>query len=347
MPTWGEIVDEVNQAENRLPDGRPDFDKVRRRYLAALAQKTGRATIVYSTAFLDKEGASNVGIALGDIQGFMNGVAGLQQRELDLLVTSPGGSPEAAESIVAYLRTRFDNIRAIVPVAAMSAATMLVLGSDEIVMGAHSQLGPIDPQFAVSTPDGPRTAPGQAILDQFEQAKQECKDPQNLPAWIPILRAYLPGLLAMCHDQREVAERMVRQWLERYMLRGDPKGAEKADAAAKWFANYDYFGSHGRRVSLQDVRGLGLHALALEDDDDLQDAVLSVHHCYSVTHSNTPAVKIIENHLGRAYVKIEREIVIRPAAPQPGAPPGTGQPLPPGVTPANRAARRRAQRGRR
>jgi len=345
MPAWADILKELTRPENALPNGSPGFDKVRRRYLAALAQKTGRATIVYSAAFLDKDAPSNVAITLGDIQGFMNAAAGLHDRRLDLLITSPGGSAEATESIVVYLRARFDHIRAIIPVAAMSAATMLALGCDEIVMGAHSQLGPIDPQFVINTPDGPRAAPAQAILDQFRQAKRECRNPQNLPAWMPILRAYLPGLLAMCRDQRKVARRMVRQWLEQYMLRDDPERARKAEDAARWFANYAYFGSHGRRVSLDDVRRLGLRGVALEDDQDLQDAVLSVHHCYSVTHANTPAVKIIENHLGRAYVKMEREVVVAVPAPSPPGPGGTGQPLQPTGALPTRAARRRVQRG--
>lgn len=345
MPTWGEVLDELNRPENTLPNGRPNHDAVRRRYLAALAQRTGRAVIVYSTAFLDKDSASNVAITLGDLQGFMNAAANLDQmRELDLLITSPGGSPEATESIISYLRTQFDHIRAFVPVAAMSAATMLALGCDEIVMGAHSQLGPIDPQFTIRTPEGPRSAPGQAILDQFDQAKEECRDPQNIAAWMPILRAYLPGLLSMCRDQREVAQRMVRQWLSQYMLRDDPKGDEKAAAAAEWFANYEYFGSHGRRVSLEDVQGLGLRVTALEDDQDLQDAVLSVHHAYSVTYSGTPAVKIIENHLGRAYVKLERDIIVQAAPPPPGAPGAAPQPVQPSGTPPGRGERRRVSR---
>ena len=174
MPTWGQILNECHCPDNSLPDGRPNYDAVRRRYLAALSQLTGRATIVYSTAFLDRDTPGNAAlIQLGDLQGFMNAVAGVSQRELDLIITSPGGYPEATESIVSYLRTRFDHIRAIVPVAAMSAATMLALGCDEIIMGAHSQLGPIDPQFTITTPDGPRSAPGQVILNQFEQAKEE------------------------------------------------------------------------------------------------------------------------------------------------------------------------------
>jgi hypothetical protein len=36
---------------------------------------------------------------------------------------------------------------------------------------------------------------------------------------------------------------------------------------------------------------------------ELQDLVLTVHHCYMLTLSNTLALKLIENHLGRATVK--------------------------------------------
>jgi len=90
-----------------------------------------------------------------------------------------------------YLRdVGFDLIRAVIPIAAMSASTMMALSCDEILMGHHSQLGPIDPQFTLMKPDGPRTAPAQAILDQFKLANQEyASSPQVLAAWLPILHS--------------------------------------------------------------------------------------------------------------------------------------------------------------
>lgn len=316
MPTWGEIGEELQLPENRQPDGRPNWDKVRRRYLLQLYQLTKRPVIVYATSFLEKDTPSNlVQITLGDQQGFMETVAGVQERQLDLIITSPGGLAEATESIVAYLRTKFDRIRAIVPVAAMSAATMLALGADEIVLGRHSQLGPIDPQITIATPEGPRTSPARAILDQFETAKLECQDPNNMAAWLPILRSYAPGLLSFCVDQQAVAERMVAQWLKSYMLRDDPDAESKADAAAKWFGSYENFRSHGRRVSLSDLHELGLVASELETDQALQDAVLSVHHALSHTFVQTGAVKIIENHAGRAWIKMTAQMLIQQPAP--------------------------------
>ena len=126
---------------------------------------------------------------------------GVEQRELDLILHSPGGSPQAAEQILEYLRTRFDYIRAIVPLQAKSAATMIALGCDEILVGAHSELGPIDPQILVPVPEGSRFAPAHAILRDFERAKNECKqDVSSIAAWTPILRSYAGGLIEFCNQ---------------------------------------------------------------------------------------------------------------------------------------------------
>jgi len=65
---------------------------------------------------------------------------------LNILLHSRG-SPEVVASIVRYLRTTFADLSVFVPLAAMSAATMWALAANEIVMGKHSQLGPIDLQM--------------------------------------------------------------------------------------------------------------------------------------------------------------------------------------------------------
>lgn len=291
--------------------------------------------------------ADQVTINLSDVQGFMEAVSNIDERELDLILHSPGGSAEAAESIVEYLRTRFDHIRVIVPLAAMSAATMVALGADEIIMGSHSQLGPIDPQFTIFTPEGPRAAPAQAIKDQFEKAKQECADePAHVTAWLPILRAYGPGLLAQCDHQRELAENLVARWLERYMFAASADAAAMAATTAAWFANFSDFGSHGRRVSRDDARAQNVVVIDLEDDDELQELVLSVHHMVNHTMSSTGAFKLIENHKGRAFIQVAQPVLIQSGGPAPIAQQPTPPPLPAGGGP-NRAQRRQQQKKRR
>lgn len=335
MPTWGEILNELKQTRNPHGPGY-DFDALRRRYLKALHELTGRAVILYSTAFLESRWIPplDLQIGLADIQGLMETVSSVTERHLDLIIHSPGGSAEAAESMVVYLRRRFDHVRVFIPVAAMSAATMIALSGNEIVMGQHSQLGPIDPQFIISTPEGPRSAPAKAILKQFELAKEQCKDPSNLAAWMPILRSYAPGLLTQCEDSQTLARQMVSGWLKSYMFAGDPEAENKADSIGGWFANYENFRSHGRRVGYDELVGIGVKVTRLEGDDDLQDAILSVHHATMHTFSGTASAKIVENHHGRAWIRMAGQVLVQ-ASPQ-----GT----PDNPPPLNRAERRRLAR---
>src|SRR5258706_6904061 len=116
--------------------GQPvDFDSVRRKYLLNLHQLTGRSVILYTTDWLRGRIPGATSIALEDMQGMMEVCKNLPGPNLDLIIHSPGGSAEATASIVKYLRRKYTHIRAFIPLAAMSAATMWALAADEIYMG--------------------------------------------------------------------------------------------------------------------------------------------------------------------------------------------------------------------
>lgn len=317
MPSWGEILGEVQQSASER-GGSPDFDGIRRKYLAQLHELTNRDTILYSTDWFNKPGPA-ASIGLEDMQGMMEVCRGLRGPALDIILHSPGGSAEATASIVRYLRRKFSDIRVFVPLAAMSAATMWCLSANEIVMGKHSQLGPIDPQLVTNQGQ----LPARAIIEQFERAKQECaRDPSVFGAWLPILQQYGPALLEQCEKAEELARRLVQEWLQTYMFAGRKGAASKADKVAHYFADYSIHQSHSLGIDRDQVRGQGVRILDLEKDQHLQDAVLSVHHATMHTFAGA-AVKIIENHHGRAFVKIQQQIAIQvPAMPVPGQPPG-------------------------
>ena len=344
MATWGEVEQEL--LATRLPNGTPDFDRVRRKYLADLAAHTKRSTIVYETAgFAPPPGVSpdDVSITLDpDVGAFMEVVHGLPKDDpIDLILHSPGGTAEAAEAIVEYLRGRFPGLRVIVPVAAMSAATMMAMAADEIVMGAHSQLGPIDPQLTIGTPEGPRSAPAAAIRQQFAEATADlAQHPEHTAAWLPLLRSMAPALLQICEDAARLSKSMVADWLTRYMFsdHADPAvdGAKVADA----LSDYSSFMSHARRIGADQLRDLGLNVVDLEQDQQLQDLVLSVHHSVNHTMNHTGMVKLVENHLGKAFV---RRVAMLQVPVQVGPPPGAPPQLPEG----NREQRRQAERERR
>ena len=169
MPARNDIQAEIVNAKNASQDD------VRRKYLAELSGYTGRDTILYLSAYTTGKMSyippQLVSVMNDDIHGFMSSINGLSNDKLDLILHSPGGSAEAAEQIVNYLRAKYNHIRAIIPQNAMSAATMIACACDEIVMGKHSAIGPIDPQITFPTPTGLFTAPAQSLLAEFEQGK--------------------------------------------------------------------------------------------------------------------------------------------------------------------------------
>ena len=303
MPTWGDIQSELAATvpTQTIPveGAHPDFDGVRRKYLDNLHKVTKRPAIVYYSNWLNDDGSPQSSMTLDDVHGFMETVRGLEGEDLDLILHLPGGELEAAERIVAYLRAKFaGKIRAFVPLAAMSAGTILALGCDRIVMGAHSQLGPIDPQVPQQAGGIVRYAPALAALRQFDRAREEiAADESALAAWLPILEQYGPSFLAECEADAKRAEALVEEWLKQWMLKGKDK---LATSAAEWFADFETHLSHSRGLNREQITQQGIVVDNLEQNQKLQDAVLSVHHAFMHSFAAIGVAKIIENHQGVA-----------------------------------------------
>jgi len=321
MPTWGEILKELSQLEKE--GVKPPFDTLRRKYLTSLHEHTGRNTILYMSQWTSPANVTlgAISITEEDVQGLMEVIHGLKGSNLDLVVHSPGGSAEAVEAVVSYLRTKFKDIRVIIPQAAMSAATMLACAANSIVMGKHSFIGPIDPQIMVNTQFGLQVVPAQAVLDQFEQARSECQDPGRLGSWLPILSQYGPALLVQCQNALDLSKQLVSEWLESYMFKGEKDAKEIASQIAETLADHQTFKSHARHISRAKAKDLGLVISDLEKDQVFQDLVLSVFHSTTHTFSGTNAVKIIENHNGKAFIKQQRMMVFQQAPPPTEQPP--------------------------
>lgn len=302
MPTWSDILGEL---VSRVPPGAPPpFDEVRREYLLRYSDLVGRDVILYATSWTHGTSDSvNLGITEEDIHAFMEVTYGLQCEKLDLVIHSPGGSIEAVEAIVTYLRTKFEHIRAVVPQVALSAATMLACACDEIVMAKHSFLGPIDPQIPLQTNTGFRLVAVHNIEQQFDMAMEAIsKNPEVAVAWYSILGQYGPDLLNKCKLAKDLSSLLVEQWLATRMLRDEP---EKAKTASCRLGNHGIHLAHGRHLSREYVKQeLGFPVTDLESDQAVQDALLSVFHAAMLTFSSCGTVKIVENSKGRTYAKL-------------------------------------------
>jgi len=304
LPAWSEILRELR--ETQKIEKKAPFDLVRRKYLKQLQEYTKRNTILYASNWTQsKDIPSNlISISDEDVQGFMEVISNLSGEKLDLIIHSPGGTAEATEALVKYLRSKFNHIRAIIPYGAMSAATMLACAADVIIMGDHSFIGPIDPQLIVNTRLGRQVVPAQSIIEQFKMARDECKkNPKNLGVWLPIIEQYGPALIVQSEDANDLSTILVSEWLKNYMFSSRKDKETMAKEIANKLSRHSLFKSHGRHIGKTQAKNIGLEIEDLEKDEKLQDLVLSVFHSTTQTFDGTLAVKIIENHLGRAFIK--------------------------------------------
>jgi hypothetical protein len=106
----------------------------------------GRPLICYVTS--SRQG-SNGQIASDTVPELLLQLQALppEASELDFLLVSNGGDPTVAWRVVSLIRERTKKFSVLVPQAAYSAATLIALGADEIVMHPHGNLGPTDPQI--------------------------------------------------------------------------------------------------------------------------------------------------------------------------------------------------------
>lgn len=291
MGGWNDILKEVQETQSQ-------YDYVRRKYLKGLSEFTGRNVIAYYSSWLNKHGVNGLDINDSDMTGFMNCIHEMDcSKGLDLILHTPGGDPAAAEAIVHYIRDKFNkDIRVIVPQLAMSAGTMIACSAKEILMGKESSLGPIDPQF--------NGIPAYNIKMEFEEAKKDLlENPQNAQYWAIKLQQYPAAFMKQAIDAIELSGTLVREWLGSCMFDGsDPDKKEAIDTIVGKLNEHDTSKIHGRHLSADYCTGMGLKILMIEDDDRLQDSILSLHHAYMITLDALPVIKIIESQNGKSMI---------------------------------------------
>jgi hypothetical protein len=107
-----------------------------------------RPLITYVTSFRPNASGSMAGDVIPELLDQLAAIPS-DQDAADLLVVSGGGEASVAWRTICLMRERFKHVGVLVPQSAFSAATLLCLGADEIVMHPYGNLGPVDPQVTV------------------------------------------------------------------------------------------------------------------------------------------------------------------------------------------------------
>ena len=106
------------------------------------------------------------------------------EKDLHLLLWSPGGDGEVAVRLVRAAQSRCRELIVIVPDQAKSAATLLALGAHRIMMSATSDLGPVDPQLQL----GQTLVAAKDVIAAVEAASAAvARDPDTYPIHASLL----------------------------------------------------------------------------------------------------------------------------------------------------------------
>lgn len=273
--------------------------------LKRISQLRGGRDILVIASDMTKS-IPNISNALdvSDILPVQDQLSVLKGRELDVILETPGGLAEVAEDIVRQIRARYDRVGVIVPGWAKSAGTILAMAGDEILMGAGSALGPIDPQIGFTSG---RRFSADAFLEGLSKIKEEVQSTGKLnPAYIPILQGISPGEIQNCLNAREFSQVLVREWLAEYKFKfwethsstgksvtPDEKRARAAEIAEA-LCNHSRWLTHNRSIRKEDLEKLRLQITDYTKTPDLDDAITRYYTLLKMTFDIVNAYKVFE-----------------------------------------------------
>lgn len=188
--------------------------------------------------------------------------------KLDLFVYSRGGDIDVPWRIASALRRASETWNVLIPFRANSAATLLSLGADEIVLGPLGELGPIDPFMALQRQVGQPGAPPMFVQDnigiedlmayvKFVGERAGLSDQNALTASLGHLANRLDpislGAAYRTHTHiREVAKRML-------LSRKNPPSEQTMATIIETLAERVY--AHGHAIGASDALEMGLPVL--------------------------------------------------------------------------------------
>ena len=177
--------------------------------------------------------------------------------KIDLFLYSRGGVVDVPWRIVSMIREFGERWGALVPYRAQSAATLITLGADEIVLGRKGELGPIDPIMNLTDPAGneaPINVEDIMAYLEFIRKRAGLSDQASLTAALAALAEKIPpvalGGIHRAHSHiRAVAQKMLSSHAQ-------PMEDQKQNAVIETLAERTY--AHGHAIGRREARDIGL-----------------------------------------------------------------------------------------
>ena len=192
---------------------------------------------------------------------------------LDIFLCSNGGNGTVPWRLISLFREYASKVSVLLPYRAYSAATLLALGADEIVMHPFAEMGPIDPTVTneynpVETPTNRRLGISVEDVKAYIAFIKNTVGIQNQPELIRAVEALISKVhpLALGNVERFLAQsRMIAEKIMRTHM-PDSGSTKKIEEIIDTLASKLYF--HGHPINRQEARKeLGLKGLETVPED--------------------------------------------------------------------------------
>jgi hypothetical protein len=283
-PVLHRVLDDIGRTHSEVERFRGGAVLAKDRLFPALEEGRTKRRLI---AYLSGPGVGDINLADAAPIGSMLDAIGTCDN-LDLMLNSPGGSGEMSEKLIEMCREHCRReFRVIVPNYAKSAATMVTLGTEVIVMGYPSELGPIDPQYLISIGNVQQQVSGQSFIQAYEAAQEKVKEAMDAGespvGYLQSLSASTlePAFIEHCRRGIAFSRDIAKKYLPKYQLKAKHRGkrigakkmAELAEEAANNLLSANRRFSHGRLIGAEEARDdVGLNVELLARDDPVWEA---------------------------------------------------------------------------
>jgi len=174
-------------------------------------------------------------------------------KKLAVLIQSQGGFLDGSKKYIDVLREYADEIYAIIPLSAKSAATGIALGADEIIMTSVAELGPLDP--IIQHPTNPNLrVPARSVRDFFSFIKKNNVKEQDSPLIPDMIVQQLskqldPYLVGAYEGALQYSIWFAKRYLEKYSM----KGRSEAEISYTVSMLTEGYSNHSHPISYQDA----------------------------------------------------------------------------------------------
>lgn len=261
-------------------------------------QLKGTFLLVYSSAI--SKPIPQTSLSMDDYFTIFDILKNQTSPKLDLYIETPGGSGEAAEEIVCFLRKKFKEINFVISGEAKSAGTIMVLSGDKISMTESGSLGPIDAQVRVGRSQ-------QSAFDYMDWIKkkrnQAARSGKLNPFDATMVAQISPGELRGVDNALNFAQDLVVKWLPKYLFRNWKESKEgkivtqvmkekKAKKVVNSLINHNKWRSHGRSIKIDDLEMIGLPIERIDKDAKISEVVYRIQTVIRMLYSSTNAFKM-------------------------------------------------------